>query len=324
MNSTDRIEARLEHAFATKPAGGTFAAVDHRVSTVMAHPIPARTRFSGHRVRLPLALAAAFVVLAGATVAAVNLLDQVASSGDTGTALAWERSVPINQRQVHGDMTVTLARGYADTARVVLGLSVERASGWGPTDFLALELRDPAGGVLPAGGGPGFGAEGVGESAVVYSFGPPTVTAGEYTLQAAIYEPAPGDPGPWVFHFTLPEPAGVVVAGGSTAEVASASIDLGEVRIAPTMITADIVVRPTDEENFGWAPIASISHGKDEFSLAWSSSGASDTELRMGTDEGTDASSGTWTITITELVGVRPDLSQVRLKGPWVFTVEVP
>jgi hypothetical protein len=114
------------------------------------------------------------------------------------------------------------------------------------------------------------------------------------------------------------------VAGGSTAEVASASIDLGEVRIAPTMITADIVVRPTDEENFGWAPIASISHGKDEFSLAWSSSGASDTELRMGTDEGTDASGGTWTITITELVGERPDLSQIRLQGPWVFTVEVP
>ena len=137
-------------------------------------------------------------------------------------------------------------------------------------------------------------------------------------------EPAPGDPGPWVFHFTLPEPAGVIVAGGSTAEVASASIDLGEVRIAPTMITADIVVRPTDEENFGWAPIGSIRHGKDDFTFSWSSSGASDTELRMGTDEGTDASSGTWTITITELVGVRPDLSQVRLKGPWVFTVEVP
>ena len=117
-------------------------------------------------------------VLAGATVAAVHLLDQVATSGDTGTALAWGRSIPIDQRQVHGDMTVTLARGYVDAARVVLGLSVERASGWGPTDVLALELRDPAGVVLPAGGGPGFGGEGGGESAMVYSFGPPTVTRG--------------------------------------------------------------------------------------------------------------------------------------------------
>jgi len=58
--------------------------------------------------------------------------------------------------------------------------------------------------------------------------------------------------------------------------------------------------------------------------IAWSSSGTSDTELRMGTAEGTDAPSGTWTITVTELVGVRPDLSQIRLQGPWAFTVEVP
>ena len=324
MNSTDRTEARLEHAFATAPAGGTFAAVDHRVTAAMAQPVPARTRFPGRRVRVPLALAAAFVVLAGATVAAVHLLDQVATSGDTGTALAWERSIPIDQRQVQGDIAVTLARGYVDTSRVVLGLSIERASGWGPTDMLNLELRDPAGVRLPAGGGPGFGGEGGGESAQVYSFGPPTVTEGEYTLQADFVEPAPGGPGPWLFRFTLPEPAGVVMAGGSTAEVAAASIDLGEVRIAPTMITADIVVHPADTANEGWAPVGSITHGKDEFSFAWSSSGASDTELRMGTDEGSDAASGTWTITITELVGNRPDLSQIRLQGPWVFTVEVP
>ncbi len=255
MNSTDRIEARLEHAFATAPAGGTFAAVDHRVAAAMADPIPARTRFPGRRVRLPLALAAAFVVLAGATVAAVQLLDQVATSGDTGTALAWERSIPIDQRQVHGDMAVTLARGYVDTSRVVLGLSVERASGWGPTDILDARAAGSGRRVLPAGGGPGFGGEGGGESAVVYSFGPPTVTEGEYTLRADIVEPAPGAPGPWLFRFTLPEPAGIVVTGGSTAEVASASIDLGEVRIAPTMITADIVVHPADEANFGWAPM---------------------------------------------------------------------
>ncbi len=324
MNPTDRLEARLEQAFATAPAGGTFAAVDHRVTAAMAHPIPARKPFLGRRIRLPLALAATFVVLAGATVAAVHLLDQVATSGDTGTALAWERSISINQRQVHGDMAVTLARGYVDTGRVVLGLSVERASGWGPTDVLRLELRDPGGVVLPAGGGPGFGGEGGGESAMVYSFGPPTVTAGEYTLQADIVEPAPGAPGPWLFRFTLPDPAGVVMTGGSTAKVAAGSIDLGEVRIAPTMITADIVLHPTDEENFGWAPVGSIRHGEDQFSFAWSSSGTSDTELRMGTDAGTDAASGTWTITITELVGERPDLSQIRLQGPWVFTIEVP
>jgi hypothetical protein len=324
MNSTDRTEATLEHAFATAPAGGTFAAVDHRVAAAMAHPIAARTPFLGRRTRLPLALAAAFVVLAGATVAAVQLLDRVASSGDTGTALAWERSIPIDQRQVHGDIAVTLARGYVDTSRVVLGLSIERVSGSGPAGLDGLELRDPAGVLLPAGGGPGFGGAAGGQTAEVYSFAPPTVTAGEYTLQAGVLESAPGAPGPWLFRFTLPEPAGVVVAGGSTAKVAAGSIDLGEVRIAPTMITAGIVLHPTDEESFGWAPVGSIRHGKDQFSIAWSSSGASDTELRMGTAEGTDATSGTWTITVTELVGERPDQSQVRLQGPWVFTVEVP
>ena len=324
MNSTDRTEARLEHAFATSPAGGTFAAVDHRVAAAMAHPIAASTPFLRRRVRLPLALAAALVVLAGATIAAVQLLDRVASSGDAGTALAWERSIPIDQRQVQGDFAVTLARGYVDTSRVVLGLSIERAAGSGPTDLIHLELRDPAGVLLPAGGGPGFVGAGGGGSAVVYSFAPPTVTAGEYTLQADVLEPAPGARGPWLFRFTLPEPAGVVMAGGSTAKVAAGSIDLGEVRIAPTMITAGIVLHPLDEESFGWSPVGSIRHGRDEFSIAWSSSGTSDTELRMGTAQGTDAASGTWTITVTELVGERPDGSQIRLQGPWVFTVEVP
>ena len=95
-------------------------------------------------------------------------------------------------------------------------------------------------------------------------------------------------------------------------------------RVFAVLITAGIVLHPTDQESFGWAPVGSIRHGKDQFSIAWSSSGASDTELRMGTAEGTDAASGTWTITVTELVGERPDQSQVRLQGPWVFTVEVP
>jgi hypothetical protein len=294
------------------------------MAAAMAPQIAPRRSLLRRRTRLPLALAAAFIVLAGATVAAVSLLDEAADSGDTGTALAWDRSIPINQRQVDGDMAVTLARGYVDTSRVVVGLSIERA-GWGPTDVLGLELRDPAGVVLPAGGGPGFLAEGDAESALIYSFGPPTMTRGEYTLRAAIVGARPGDPGPWVFDFTLPEPAGVVANGGRTAEVASASIDLGEVRIAPTMITAAIVVRPTDGESFGWAPVGTIAREKDAFDIVWSSSsGASDTELLMGTDAGTDAASGTWTITVTELVGVRPNLSQIRLQGPWVFTVEIP
>jgi hypothetical protein len=325
MNSTDRTETMLEHAFATAPSGATFATVDHRVAAAMAHPTASRTRFLGRRTRLPLALAAAFVVLAGATVAAVHLLDQVASTGDPGAVLAWERSIPIDQRQVRGDVALTLVRGYVDTSHVVLGLSMERVSGWGPRDMLNLELRDPAGVWLPVGGGGGgLGATRGTESVEIYSFAPPTVTAGEYTLQAETVEPAPGGPGPWLFRFTLPEPAGVVIAGGGTAKLAGGSIDLGEVRIAPTMITANMVLHPTDDKNFGWAPVGSIRHGDDEFGIAWSSSGASDTEQRVGTYEGSGAPSGTWTITVTELVGVRPDLSQIRLQGPWVFTVEVP
>lgn len=39
---------------------------------------------------------------------------------------------------------------------------------------------------------------------------------------------------------------------------------------------------------------------------------------------GSDAPSGTWTLTIARLVGYDGEGATTRLEGPWVFTVQIP
>ena len=325
MNDTKSLEHRLASAFAVTPADG-FASADRRVAALTARPEASRRPRPWRQLRVGLAVAAAFFVLAGAAAAAIQLLDRVAG-GTPGTAVAWDQGVEIGQRQVHGDYAVTLARGYADINQVVLGVSVERVGDARPDVGLGFvpELRDPAGVILAPGKAPSLGANDADGQAEMLTFAPTTSSDGEYTLRLGVVADGGKPDQGWTFRFALPAPEGALVNVAQTQTTDEASIAVGDVRISPTMITAAIHLEPTDRETSGWAAIGYFKHGSQLINIDWGIvSGASELDQTAGTVAGTADLAGTWTLVITELVGNKPDDTQVRLQGPWEFTFSAP
>ena len=323
MNHTTTLEHRLASAYAVVPADG-FASTDRRVAAFTAvidapRPLPWR------RLRVGLALAAALILLAGAAAAAINLLDRI-TSATPGTAVAWDQGVEIAERQVHGDYAVTLARAYVDVNQVVLAVSGERVDGSGPIDVgFVTELRDPAGVILAAGAAPSFGGTDASGLAEVLAFAPPTSSDGDYVLRLGLTIGGSTPDMPWTFRFALPAPVGAVVRVDQTQVTQAATVDLGEVRLGTTMITASIHLEPSDREASGWAAMGYLEHGGESIDIDWGSiPDPSDLDLIAGTYAGTDDPAGAWTLVITELVGELPDETQVRLQGPWEFTFSVP
>ncbi len=314
------LEDRLAAAYAVLPADG-FEAADRRVAalTTGAAAPPSRHRWRG--LRLALAVAAALVVLAGATVAAVRLIELVASA-TPGTSVALDLGVEFNERQVHGDYAITLERGYADINQVFIALSIEQADGRGPVgvDMFA-DLTDPAGVSLPPGGTPGFGIVGANGTAEVYSFGPATAAEGDYTLRVTTGRDGPA----WTYRFRLPPPVGTVVDVAQVKDVAGTSIGVSEVWLSPTMARAWLDVDSPKHDVDDWWVAGYLRHDGQTMDFAWETRApGQDADLIAGTVEGADPAEGEWTLVITELVGDQQDGTQVRLSGPWEFPFRVP
>ena len=314
------LEDRLAAAYAAVPADG-FAAADRRVAALTtgeAAP-PSRHRWRG--LRLALAVAAALIVLTGATVAAVRLIELVASA-TPGTSAALDLGVAFNERQVHGDYAITLERGYADINQVFIALSIEQADGHGPVgvDMFA-DLTDPAGEPLQSGGTPGFGVVGANGTAEVFSFGPASATEGDYTLRVTTSRDGPV----WTYRFQLPPPAGMVIDVSQVKDVAGTSIGVSEVWLSPTMARAWLDVDAPKHDVNDWWVAGYLRYDGRTLDFAWETRDPGrDADLIAGTVEGADPAGGEWTLVITELVGDRPDETQVRLRGPWEFTFRVP
>lgn len=324
MNDNRSLGHRLTSAYAVAPTDG-FASTDRRLAALTAHADTSRWPWPGRRLRVGFALAATFIVFAGAAAGAMHLLDRVAT-GTPGLEVAWDQGVEIGERQVHGDYAVTLARGYADLNQVVLGLSVERVGDGGRLDVgFVSELRDPAGINLAPGSAPSLGANDAHGVAEMLTFAPTTSSDGDYTLRLGI--PAQGGQPDmaWTFRFSLPAPAGAVVSVAKTQATDEGSIAVNEVRLSPTMITASIHLEPSDREVSGWAAFGYFKHGDKTVDIDWGAiSARSDLDLTAGTYAGTDDPAGAWTLVVTELAGDRPDGTQLRLKGPWEFSFDVP
>jgi hypothetical protein len=78
-----------------------------------------------------LAVAAAFIVLAGGAAGAMHLLGGI-STGTPWITLAWDQGVEIDQRQVQGDSAVALARGVRLIRRAAGGVRHVRRRGQRP------------------------------------------------------------------------------------------------------------------------------------------------------------------------------------------------
>ncbi len=91
----------------------------------------------------------------------------------------------------------------------------------------------------------------------------------------------------WTFQFELPAPAGALVQVAQTQTTDEASLDLGEVRLSPTMITAAIHLEPKDQEVSGWAAIGYFKHGDQTIAIDWGvNRGPSDLDQTAGTNAG--------------------------------------
>jgi hypothetical protein len=136
--------------------------------------------------------------------------------------------------------------------------------------------------------------------------------------------------GPFTFDFSVPFIPGQTVEVQQTVEAAGVAVRLERVVVTPSETRVILCFEPPDGDSKDWVPITTLDTGNgQELSGGVSSQLSGTSEEICYRDIYLDAltgRSGTWTLTVTELVGfdlVRPG-EQTRLAGPWVFRFVVP
>jgi hypothetical protein len=299
MTTRNEIETRLRQAFEVSPPEDGLRWLDQRVAQVAAGQTAiSRRGVPNLRIFLrPLALVAAFVLLTGAVVAAMGLLERmVEESSIPGWRVAWDRGEILGIQQTDAGLTITLERAYADLNQVLVGFTVEGLGDASISDqgeraaieWIA-ELRDPTGRTSDqwATSTLAMGLEETMLSAVVQTWlGTPAPVAGtwELTFTSVGYnsgtwssgectvgatDPACVNPpanamveGTWRFEFELPEPTGTVLSLDVSDTAGDATLHLTELRVTPSMIRYRIAldVGGNPVAWWGW-PNPSVSNG---------------------------------------------------------------
>jgi hypothetical protein len=356
MTGADSTEQRLRSALEVVPSSDALGWLDGRVQQLIArHGEPTAKRGLSWRWFLrPLPLIVAFLLLAGGAAAALTLMERLATTSGPGWAAAWELAEVIDQTQSDQGYTVTLERAYADVNQVVTFVTVTAddpglpEAGEGGSVWFNGGLRDASGRALEA----PLSTMRV-ENALSASVGmwvDPTPQAGTYVLEISSIEVLPADfdaetlpaptTGTWRFEFELPAPAGVVVEPAATASHDGLTVELAELRVAPSMIAGRMYLTVDGAPAPVWsATIAEVLHDGEKIStdnnadflaIPLREEGATGVEFR--TAFGAELASGTWELRISQitfpenfdpLTGESDDEWAPR-DGDWVLTVEVP
>lgn len=350
-----RLEELLGAAFAMTPSPAASARMDGRVAAAIAlrHRVPVarpghRPRFglafpSRRRLRLlrPLALGMAGLALVGAGAAYVGLFEPMLGPVK-GWHLAWDRAARPGIVQIAGPYTVTLERAYADTNRVLVGVSVVEAAGATPVELAPdYALTDAAGhayGVDFASGNPEGNALGT-----IISFLPDEPLAAgpmDFTLtirldvsaHAQLVGPSPGTtftpmPGPITFHFRADVAAGGVALASppDASETASGyTITLESASISATMVRARLRVEGPPLENLD----PTVSFALDGRTIDLQTFPAETVDgaqvIELSSLEGFDHATGTATLRVISLRSIGMSGSDRTVVGPWSFTFAVP
>ena len=339
--SADAPEADLAALFATSPSALVLDRLDRRVCRGIAawRPRPRmRSRLRpGRRAAFTVLVAATFA-LGGATGSLQGLYQFLAFPFDT----PWHRGQDIGLSQTVDGYTVTIDRAYADATRLALAISViddRRRPNTTQVEAFSAVVTDAAG-EYQSGGGAVSGPDGPFAAVNVTWKQPPELPlpAGPRQLHVVLpfiqvrddttpppdadaigWSPWNRVAGPWTFDFE-------VTVDGGTAITPAASAELGGVRVSvPRLIAASNIVRvemridgalpPGD-----WSPIGEVRHDGRTMRFV-SLSMEEDGSLVILTDGGVNDASGTWTITVDELVG---NETNTNLPGPWVLEFEAP
>lgn len=344
MISLEAAEERLRSALEVDPSGDALSWLDARLEEAIAGHQAGRRAFDTWRwLARPLPLIAASLLLAGAVAAAVTLIERVATSSGPGWETAWELAEVINQVQSDAGYTITLDRAYADVNQVVTFVSVSADDpslpepGEGGTVYLEGGVVDAAGRALdrPV----GTGAVEAALSASIDSWEYPSVEAGTYVLDISSIQVIPGDidqdtlaaptAGSWRFEFEMPEPAGVILEPHVTATDHGLTVELEELRMAPSMIVGRMYLTVDGQATPVWVPtIAEVKHNGETvstdsnanmFGIPLREAGATGFEFRTGF--GVAESAGTWEIRISQIEfpeEAGPDLMPAT-EGPWAM-----
>ena len=145
--------------------------------------------------------------------------------------------------------------------------------------------------------------------------------------------------GIWQFPFELPPPGGTVVPMDETTIADGAIVTIRELRISPTMITASMALRVDGLTVTSWGTanktLVSIVGPNGTYAANTSyhltqdsaNQGPEGDENLFTTMEGSDESTGTWTITVPQLWYATDDggpESGTTVTDPVTFTVDVP
>ena len=136
--------------------------------------------------------------------------------------------------------------------------------------------------------------------------------------------------GTWQFEFELPTPTGTVVLADASDTVGQATLQLTELRVTPTMITARIGLSVVGSRVTAWSASPSI-RGPDASYDVHAANAVLVDDASEGTGEivfittgGADEAAGTWEVQIAELDYQSTDNEAIRLTGPWTLTVTAP
>lgn len=317
---------------------------------------------AAHRDRrwMTLLLRAAWLLAAwAATVVVIGCAGSIPFEGWSAPDfdVAWERGAKLGLTDEDGGYAITLERAYADAGQVMLAVRIEdlqKRPGTTQLSVLDGELTDDTGTTYEPMGGES-GPVDTHESAEVWHFDPPAfpLEAGprHFTLSVAHIDvrgedlenapPRPADDGVveipdpwrpvagrWVIEFDLD------VAGGSMVEEAVSAtgpdkptLTLESLLVSPTRGRAQLRVGGVDDPT-AWEPVqVTAKHGATILQFGSNQQPGDGTTFSLAS-AGVDDASGTWTVTVGELVGPPPageiqDQSQ-RIRGPWTMVVEVP
>lgn len=298
------------------------------------------------RLLIVLAIACLFLLACIAIVYAADPIVSQLVEDMTGFGKAQQAQLvkETNVSQTWDGITVTVQQVYADANQVVIGYRVTSADGR-RYDFRDAKLTDRLGNNLPPMMGMGlsgpFNARDRtlprGEGAEVVSFdasriqGAPSQLNLHLTLTLRSMPPTlgSGEVGPFIFDLSAPFDPGRSVEVQKTITKAWIDVTLERVVITPSGTRAHICYeQPTQDRS--WTLIANLDIGDGRAQPAglvgrptWTGEKCDRVYFQGARAD----QSGTWTLTVTELVGLVPPSQpgeQIRWSGPWVFQFSVP
>ena len=340
------LEERLERAFAVDLTRAQLAAIDRRVSAVIALPRPAAHRIGKPRhLRRVLLAAAVLFVLGGA---GTTLLSMYGGIGSDGYRVAWDRATKLGLSEVRDGYRVTLEGAYADAAQTMLAISIldtvsgrssgVDVSGADLTDEVGHAYRMTSGGSTPADSSSSVNTvwyetpgDGVFSGAHHFVLTMSEIRARDVTPSVSVLpgRGSTGDawhtvPGPWRFEFDLAIAGGTRLSPALSTMANGVTATLKSILVTPTTARLELTYEGLSRDVSSWASIATVLHKGSAVAVGTTgSSGGSIVKDTITTVVGADDASGSWVVRIDELVGDGPN-GQVRMKGPWEFHFTAP